>query len=133
MPNRSVNHISLVKPKVALEQMFKGRLVMMNHKNAQFKQTEKKLVKKIIITKMFNKQTNIFLVCIDYFSKCKMGSERGADNDMFCTFHTSRCYDLAPDENWCFKAGCAHTVPCLFCETEVYVQHMRGICVCVSY
>lgn len=39
---------------------------------------------------MFNKQTNISLVCIDYFFKCEMGSERGADSDMYCTFHTSR-------------------------------------------
>lgn len=39
-----------------------------------------------------------------------MGSERGADNDMFCTFHTSHCYDLAPDEHPCF---CGAHSPCV--------------------
>lgn len=65
------------------------------------------------------KQTNLFLVCIDYFFKREMKSERGVDNDMFCTFHTSHCYDLALD-----KVHCIHRVPCSY--YEVYVQHVQG-------
>lgn len=39
-------------------------------------------------------------------------------------------YDLAPVEDSSFEVQCAHTVPCSYCEPEVHVQHVRGVCVC---
>lgn len=67
---------------------------------------------KTIITKMFNKQTSLFLVCIDYFFKCEMRSEKGVDNDMFCTFHMSHRYVLALDENT--SLGSLYTLSSVF-------------------
>lgn len=54
-----------------------------------------------------------------YFSKCAIGSERGEDNDTFCTFQKSPSFDMAPDEKTCLREHCVHTVPCFNYETGV--------------
>ena len=58
-----------------------------------------------------------------------MGSKTGAD--MFCTFHTSHCYDLAPDEDLCLWVHCVHTVPCSYCDRSVCMCSIwQGVCMC---
>lgn len=82
---------------------------------------------------MFNKQTNIFLVCIDYFFKCEMGSERGADSDMYCTFHTSRwamIWLLLRTQVLKFNV---HTQSPVRTVNQKRMCSMCGVFVCVAY
>lgn len=49
---------------------------------------------------------------------------------VFCTFHISQCYDLAPDENSCFL-GSLHTHSPLFVLWDKNVWTACAGCLCV--
>lgn len=78
---------------------------------------------------MFNKQTySLSVLIISLNVKWEVKEEL----TMICFVHfiwaTAMIWLLM--RTHVFRLACAHTVPCSYCETEVYVQRVRGICVC---
>lgn len=75
---------------------------------------------------MFNKQITKHIPCLCWLFLWDGKLKRSWQWYVFYALRTS--YDLAPDEN-SFRFCCVHPVPCSYCETEVYVQNVWGVCV----